>query len=136
MDWHSRTAEVERTELERLHKEKNQVLTRREAVQRELESLHLRRATARFVQADELCQAAEYEAALRVKKAEMQAQELKWDDRIAEQRQKCIETDRKFRLLERFKARRKGEWQREFDRETESAAAGSYLAKWVRESLL
>jgi ribonuclease HII len=134
MDWHCRSAEVERTELERLHNEKHQVLKLRVAVQHELERLHSMRATAECVRAHELSQLAEYEASLHIRKAHMQVQETVWDSRIAEQRQKCIETDRKFRLLERFKERRKGEWQREFDRETENIAAGSYIAKWVRDS--
>ena len=51
---------------------------------------------------------------------------------VAAQRQKVLEAQRQCRLLEKLEQRRQAEWQREADREMESLAAESFLARWNR----
>jgi hypothetical protein len=53
--------------------------------------------------------------------------------RIAAQQVKVLEAERRVRLLDRLKERRLAEWQLEADREQETMASETFLAKWVRE---
>lgn len=55
------------------------------------------------------------------------------DERIAVQRARVTEAERRVRLLERLKERRLAELQLESDRELETLASETFLAKWVRE---
>lgn len=50
--------------------------------------------------------------------------------RIAEQRVRIMEAQRKVRLLDKLKARRRKLWNVAFDKEIEQQAAESYLARW------
>jgi len=52
----------------------------------------------------------------------------------AAQRQKVLEAQRQCRLLEKLEQRRRAEWQKEADRELESLAAESFLARWNRQA--
>lgn len=51
---------------------------------------------------------------------------------VAGQRQKVLEAQRRLRLLEKLEQRRHAAWSREADREMESLAAESFLARWNR----
>ena len=51
---------------------------------------------------------------------------------VAAQRQKVLEAQRQCRLLEKLEQRRHAEWRRAADREMESLAAESFLARWNR----
>jgi hypothetical protein len=65
--------------------------------------------------------------------AELQALSLRrvaCEQQVAAQRQKVLEAQRQCRLLEKLEQRRRAEWQREADKETESLAAESFLARW------
>jgi hypothetical protein len=53
---------------------------------------------------------------------------------VAAQKQKVMEAQRQCRLLEKLEQRRRAEWQREADREMESLAAESFLARWNRRA--
>lgn len=55
------------------------------------------------------------------------------EQRIEAQRIQLMEAERKVRLLERLRGRRRQEWQAEADRELEQTAAESFLARWSRE---
>lgn len=52
--------------------------------------------------------------------------------RITQQQRKVMEADRRKRLLDRLKERRIAEWAAEVDKEWESMAAETYLARWGR----
>ncbi len=54
------------------------------------------------------------------------------EQQAAAQREKVLDAQRQCRLLEKLEERRQAEWQREADRETESLAAESFLARWDR----
>jgi flagellar export protein FliJ len=56
------------------------------------------------------------------------AAEQQWEA----QRQKVMETQRQYRLLEKLEQRRRAEWHAAADREAESLAAESFLAAWNR----
>jgi len=51
----------------------------------------------------------------------------------AAQRQRLLEAQRQCRLLEKLEQRRHAEWRRAQDREMESVAAESFLARWSRQ---
>lgn len=53
--------------------------------------------------------------------------------RIAAQQVKVLEAERRVQLLDRLKERRLEEWRLEADREQETLASETFLAKWVRE---
>jgi hypothetical protein len=52
---------------------------------------------------------------------------------IAAQRRCVLEAQRQCRLLEKLEERRRAEWQLAADREMESLAAESFLARWNRD---
>jgi flagellar export protein FliJ len=66
------------------------------------------------------------------RRQELQRRRLATERDIAAQREALVEARRKARLLEELKGRRRGEWQREADRELELFAGEIYLAKWKR----
>jgi len=69
--------------------------------------------------------------------AELQALALRrvaCERQSAAQRQKVLEAQRQCRLLERLEHRRHAEWRRAADREMESLAAESFLARWHRQA--
>ena len=69
--------------------------------------------------------------------AELQALALRRaaaERQVAAQRQKVLEAQRQCRLLEKLEQRRHAEWRRAQDRETESVAAESFLARWNRQA--
>ncbi len=70
------------------------------------------------------------------------SERLKLRERVAEcdrrtlaQRSRVLEERRQSKLLDHLRERRRGEWQREFDKELEALAADSYLARWVRDGV-
>jgi hypothetical protein len=68
--------------------------------------------------------------------AELQALALRRaaaERQAAAQRQKVLEAQRQCRLLEKLEQRRHAEWRRAQDREMESVAAESFLARWSRQ---
>ena len=65
--------------------------------------------------------------------ARLRAARAECDQRIAVQRTRITEAERKVKLLERLKERRLAEWQIRTDRELEALASETFLAKWVRE---
>jgi hypothetical protein len=54
------------------------------------------------------------------------------EQQVSGQRQKVMEAQRQCRLLEKLEQRRLAEWQKAADREMESLAAESFLARWKR----
>ena len=78
----------------------------------------------------ELASHAAYMARLSRKAQELQRQRAEQEQRLTEQHKRLMEARRRFRLLERLKARRQEEWLVEFNRELEDFAAESHLARW------
>ena len=78
----------------------------------------------------ELASHAAYMARLSRKAQELQRQRAEQEQRLTEQHKRLMEARRRFRLLERLKARRQEEWLVEFNRELENFAAESHLARW------
>lgn len=69
--------------------------------------------------------------------AELQALALRraaCERQLAAQRQKVLEAQRQCRLLEKLEQRRHAEWRKAADREMESLAAESFLARWNRQA--
>jgi hypothetical protein len=67
--------------------------------------------------------------------AELQALALRraaCEKELAAQRQKALAAQRQCRLLEKLEERRHAEWRKMADREVESLAAESFLARWKR----
>ncbi len=69
--------------------------------------------------------------------AELQALAQRRQDaekKLADQRRKVLEAQRRVRLLENLDQRRRAEWSRQQDREIEALASESFLAWWNRQS--
>jgi flagellar export protein FliJ len=52
---------------------------------------------------------------------------------ILKQRARVVDAHRRVRLLEKLKDRRLGEWRVDWQRETDSLASESFLARWHRQ---
>jgi hypothetical protein len=69
--------------------------------------------------------------------AELQAlaqRRMTCERQVAAQRQTTMEAQRQCRLLEKLEQSRRAEWQKAADRELESLAAESFLARWNRRA--
>ena len=86
------------------------------------------------VEASDLWALAAYRQRLLTEMRQLQQQRQEGDLQLAAQRQKVMEAQRRFRLLEKLEQRRHAEWQRQADREMENLAAESFLAGWSRRN--
>jgi len=88
---------------------------------------------SRTTPAEEL---AAYDAFLvRLRKLDQQLLELRrrQQQELDRQRKRVLEAQRRCRLLERLKERRRREWEIEVNRELENFAAEAHLFRWSRE---
>lgn len=74
-----------------------------------------------------------YRLAIERRERELDAQRAQARMRLAAGRDAVMEARRRCRLLERLKERQLAEWQAARDRELETLAAESHLARWTRE---
>jgi flagellar export protein FliJ len=132
LGWRALELEREESKLEALFAERN----RREA---ELASLgEQEREAERVLSLDSVDGQAlsaldAHRAGLHRAAGRLRAARTECDQRIAAQRIRVAEGERKVKLLERLKERRLAEWQIRTDRELEALASETSLAKWVRE---
>jgi len=102
--------------------------------QRELERREAEQAVlgASFIQAGELAALEAHRRWLAQERARLEQAAADCENRIAAQREKVQEAQRKVRLIEKLKERRLAEWEAEAARELEALAAETYLAQWGR----
>jgi flagellar export protein FliJ len=73
---------------------------------------------------------AHYRVRLEKQKIAVEQNARQCGERIAAQRARIVETQRRARLLEKLRGRRLEEWRSEGERETENFAGEAYLARW------
>ncbi len=64
-------------------------------------------------------------------KARIAARRTECERQIAEQRERILASERDVRLLERLKAHREAGWRAQAEKEVETLAAESFLARWT-----
>ena len=84
------------------------------------------------VEAGDLWALAAYRQRLIAERQALDQRRTACEREVAAQRQKVLEAQRQCRLLEKLEERRRTEWRLEADRELESLAAESHLARWNR----
>jgi hypothetical protein len=89
---------------------------------------------AAVVEAGDLWALASYRQRLIAEAQALALRRTACERQLAAQRQKVLEAQRQCRLLEKLEQRRRAEWRREADREMESLAAESFLARWNRNA--
>jgi flagellar export protein FliJ len=86
------------------------------------------------VEASDLWALAAYRQRLIAEMQQLTQQRQEGERQLAAQRQKVMEAQRRFRLLEKLEQRRHAEWRRQADMEMENLAAESFLAGWSRRA--
>jgi flagellar biosynthesis chaperone FliJ len=86
------------------------------------------------VEASDLWALAAYRQRLIAELQQLAQQKKEGERQLAAQRQKVMEAQRRFRLLEKLEQRRHAEWHRQADMEMENLAAESFLAGWRRRA--
>ena len=132
LDWRKRRMETEQARLDEL-------LVREEQLQQALEGTTRDRAQAeadllrgKSLDAADFAALDGYLRALDHQKRRLQGAMAETQQAIARQRQLLMTAMRDYRLIEKLKERRMGEWQRQFEREVEAEATELYLSKRAR----
>jgi len=84
------------------------------------------------VEASDLWALAAYRQRVIVELQALAQRRTECERQAAAQRGKVLEAQRQFRVIEKLEQRRLAEWQVDADRELESLAAESFLARWKR----
>jgi flagellar protein FliJ len=133
LGWRALQLELEERKLEALVAERRQgeaeaerVAARRRDAERLLasDSIEGQELAALDAHRDSLARAA----------GRLRAAAAQRERRIAEQRARVLEADRRVRLLERLKERRLAAWEIEAARELDTLASETYLAKFTAET--
>lgn len=126
MDWRQMKADVEKSELERLHGVRNHLTESRNEVQEELRELANQHTGAHAFSAEELHRQALFTHSLHNLDRRLSGEQENCHRKIETQLQKCVSADRDHRLLEKLRAAGHRQWTAAFDRETEETAAENW----------
>ncbi len=132
LEWRKTQLELEENALHRLAASLEEIALAAVKLNLVKERAEVAVRQAAVVEAGDLWALASYRQRLL---AEMQALAMRRaaaEREVAGQRQKVLEAERRFRLLEKLEQKRHAEWTREADKETEALAAESFLALWNR----
>jgi hypothetical protein len=132
LGWRTLQFEIEQSKLEALFAERRRSeedLTRLSEQRREADRL----LGSDSVEGQALAALDSHRYALERAAARLRTAAADCDRRIAAQRARVLEAERRVRLIERLKELRLAEWQSGHNRELESLASEMFLAKWVRE---
>jgi hypothetical protein len=134
LQWRGTQLELEESKLRQLAATLEQMAL--EAVRLELVKGRAEGAVrqAAVVEAGDLWALAAYRQRLIAELQELELKRIACARETALQRQRVLEAQRQCRLLEKLAQRRRAEWQRAADRELESLAAESFLARWNRQA--
>lgn len=122
-------ATLAQKELERLHNVRRTMLDRLAENLQEISASWSSSCAGDVVDVATLDAASRYRDVLRKDEARLKSQISEADRKIQAQRKNVVEADRRCRLLEKLKERRKKEWQLAIDREFELIAAETYRNK-------
>jgi hypothetical protein len=126
MDWRQRKAEVERSELERLHGVRSTLSESRSELRQELQELGHQRSKTQACSAEELHQHALFTRSLFNLDRRLAGEENVCDSNIESQVKKCVSADRDHRLLEKLRDKGHRLWLAACERETEETAAENW----------
>lgn len=130
--WREAQLEMEESRLQNLFAELRAIESRlrhadeaRAAAEREVLS-------AQVVEAQQLAALEAHRLHLAAEKERLKKQETDCAGRIAAQRQRVVEAERRLRLMDKLKEHRLAEWDAEFNREQEALSTEVFLAQWKR----
>jgi flagellar export protein FliJ len=133
MEWRERSAERERSELQRLHDNRNRLEQEREAVADEIALSQAAYASPEVASAEDLRHLAGFLNALRTREGRLRDSAAQCQTEIGTQTGRCLAADRDHKLLVRLRDRQWNVWQYEMNRQVEADAAESCTATRARE---
>ena len=134
LEWRRTQLELEENKLRQLAaslEEMALAAARLEMVQSRAEAAVRQQAV---VEARDLWALAAYRQRLLTESRQLSMRRAACNEQLAAQRRNVLEAQRQCRLLEKLEQRRAAEWQQALDRELESLAAESFLARWRRQA--
>lgn len=132
LEWRRTQLELEENQLHRLTADREQLVLA--AVKLELLKGRAERGVreAGILDPADLWALAAYRQKLGTDLRAIEERKRELENRMAGQRQRVLEAQRRCRLLEKLEERRRAEWRIAVDRETEVLATESFLAGWRR----
>lgn len=129
-EWREKQVAVEEAKLERLMAGRNHLLAQIEELESERRAndgavLHSSGADSFTLQALD-----EFRRFSRYRRAELDRAIAACDRQALEQRQRILEAQRKVRLLDKLRERKRRSWDLEFEKELAAEAAEAFLSKW------
>jgi flagellar FliJ protein len=130
LEWRREELETEQAALRALHAERERLQARRRWLEESLEAERRALVASATVESQALEALESWKVWVRgeFQRLGSLAQEL--ERRIAVQRFKTLEAQRKVKLLERLREKAFQRWTAELNRELENFAAEAYLARW------
>lgn len=135
MDWREKKAEVEKSELERLHAVRNNLSESRTDVLGELQELGNQHSETTAFTAEELHRQALFTSSLHSLDRRLAGEEDRCHSSIDVQLKKCVSADRDHLLLEKLRDQGKRQWVAAVDRETEETAAENWNSVHRRKTV-
>jgi flagellar biosynthesis chaperone FliJ len=129
-EWRDSQVRLEQAALERVESERMKLEERVVVLERERAAGEQKPAAGVSVDAQTLIALDEFHRFAVRQAAEMARQRVECEQRLTEHRLRVMEAQRKLRLLEKLKQRKKQAWNAEFDKEIEEQAADAFRAKW------
>ena len=136
MEWRDRRAESERMQLQRLHNLRASLASSRAELEAVVASNRVVPPGGDLTSACDLHQLAAYVEGMRRREQLLRVQEGECHQAVTRQTEICLNADRDHKLLVKLRDRRLASWTSELDRETEHAAAESWLAGRARSGAL
>jgi flagellar export protein FliJ len=130
LEWRRGEFETEQAALRLLHAEREGTAARRRTLAESLERERRMLVSPGDVSGETLAALEAYRDWVRRETLRLEDRIRQLDRRIAEQRGRVIEAQRKVKLLERLREKALRQWTAEVNREIESFAAEAFLARW------
>jgi flagellar export protein FliJ len=135
LEWRRVQRDEEALALQKALSERAAVVDRERALRHERDRYVTGLANALHFDADEVATLPHWQLRVKTTLEKMAAAIAEADARVAGQRDKMREAERKLQLLERLRDKRLGEWKAALDREEEAFASEMYLARSARLNL-
>lgn len=130
--WRQDQADLEEFKLQQLFGERNGLMERRQLLLTQAETSERAVLSSESVEAQELAALESYRQHVAQRKAAIEREQGRVEQRIADQRHAVVEAQRRFELLDRLQHKAFLSWTAARDKEEEELAAELYLAKRVR----
>jgi flagellar export protein FliJ len=132
LSWRRTELQAEETRLASLVAERNRLEAARDQVREARDRAGRELLVAGSADGSELASLAGYRARLDREQAAIEHQRIECLEKIAGQRARVLEAHRRVRLLDKLRGRRLEEWHTAWQRELESFASETFLARWRR----